>query len=238
MKRVFALLGALALCAVSASAADFSGRWATKTSGEMRLLQNGDRVDGSYDLNGGRISGAVSGGQLSAIWAQSLSGRRCARQELGSWYWGRLTVNLSADGKSWSGRWSYCDEQELSGGIWEATRTGDVASHDGPPPNRSFAGRWATKTSGEMRLDQNGAVIEGSYALNSGRIRGEAKGNELSGVWAQSKSGQRCARAEMGSFYWGRFTWRLANDGKRWSGPWTYCDGGTSGTWEADYIGE
>ena len=237
---VFAAAFAFASSSTGASAADFSGRWATKTSGEMRLEQNGARVDGTYALNNGRIRGEVNGDRLTGLWVQSTSGRRCTSEQQGTYYWGRLTVSLSSDGRGWSGRWSYCDEADGSGGEWAADRVGDVAYHDGLLPNRWFEGRWSTKTSGEMRLKQNGAHISGTYALNNGRIEGEVDGKRLTGLWAQSNSGRRCNTQQLGSFYWGRFSFQLNGDGEGWSGPWSYCDeaNGSGGTWEATRIGE
>jgi hypothetical protein len=239
----FVMFGAaIAFTSTAASAADFSGRWATKTSGEMRLEQSGDRVNGTYALNGGQIRGEVSGDRLSGTWAQSTSGRRCSRQELGTNYWGRLSVRLSGDARSWSGRWSYCDEAEGSGGEWNGERIGGVMGgyHDGPAATTTFEGRWATKTSGEMRLAQNGDHVDGSYALSGGQIRGDSNGNRLSGIWAQSTSGRRCGRQELGTDYWGRFSFQLSTDGERWSGRWSYCDEaeGSGGEWNGSRIGE
>jgi hypothetical protein len=226
---MFATAFALTSTSTSALAADFSGRWATKTSGEMRLDQSGNHVTGTYALNGGQIRGEVSGDRLSGIWAQSNSGRRCASTQQGTNYWGRLSVRLSGDAGRWSGRWSYCDEAEGSGGEWNGDRIGP-----------SFSGRWATKTSGEMRLVQSGDHVDGSYALNGGQIRGALKGDQLSGLWAQSTSGRRCNRQQLGTAYWGSFSYKLSGDGKRWSGPWAYCDepAGSGGVWEAERIGE
>jgi hypothetical protein len=237
----FALVAAMfAVASIAASAADFSGRWATKTSGEMRLEQSGNRVNGTYTLNGGQVRGEVSGDRLTGTWAQSTSGRRCSRQELGTNYWGRLSVSLSGDARSWSGRWSYCDEAEGSGGEWSGERIGDVAYHDGPAATTTFEGRWATKTSGEMRLAQSGDRVDGSYALNGGQIRGDANGNRLTGIWTQSISGRRCGSEELGSAYWGRFSFQLSTDGERWSGRWSYCDEleGSGGGWNGSRIGE
>ena len=238
---IFGVLAAFAGMSAPASAADFSGRWATVEFGEMNVEQVRDRVDGTYAWNGGRVSGEVSGDWLSGIWAQSTSGRRCNREELGTFYWGRFKFQMSGDQTQWTGGWSYCDEPEASGGGWSGKRIGGVPSgsyNDGPTLDASFAGRWATAEFGEARLEDNNGLVSGSYAWKNGRISGSMNGNRLSGIWAQTTSGRRCNSQQTGSFYWGRFSWQLSSDATRWTGHWSYCDEpeGSGGGWNGTRI--
>lgn len=84
----------------------WAGGWSSDF-GRMSLQQSGSRVSGSYDFKGGRLEGILQGGTLSGTW----------KQTNGS---GRFEFRLSADGRSFSGRWGY--GQTLSGGSWNGRR--------------------------------------------------------------------------------------------------------------------
>ena len=252
---MFAAVFAFASPPATASTADFSGRWATVEFGELSVEQVRDRVDGSYTWNDGRVSGEVSGNWMSGTWAQSSSGRRCNREELGTFYWGRFKVQLSGDEERWSGGWSYCDDPEATGGGWSGKRVagshqggghhGDGDHHgggyaDGPAASTTFEGRWATAEFGEARFEESNGRVRGTYAWNDGQVSGDVDGNRLNGIWAQSSSGRRCNSQQLGSAYWGRFGLQLSTDGERWSGGWSYCDEpeATGGGWNGKRIGE
>ena len=243
----FVMFGAaIALVGTSAARADadFSGRWATVENGETSLDQNGDRVSGTYAFKDGRVSAEVSGNWMSGIWAQSSSGRRCNREELGTFYWGRFKVQMGGDEQRWSGGWSYCDEPEATGGGWSGQRIGGGEGHggyhDGPAAPTTFEGRWATAEFGEARFEDRDGRITGSYAWSGGQVSGNADGNRLTGIWAQTTSGRRCNSQQLGSNYWGRLSLQLSTDGERWSGGWSYCDepDGSGGGWNGKRLGE
>ena len=252
---MFAAVFAFAGTSAPASAADFSGRWATVENGETSLDQNGDRVSGTYAFKDGRVSAEVRGNWMSGIWAQSSSGRRCNREELGTFYWGRFKVQLSGDEERWSGGWSYCEEPEATGGGWNGKRIGGASGGghhgggnlhdgggyaDGPAASTTFEGRWATAEFGEARFEDRNGRGSGSYAWNNGQVSGNVNGNRLTGIWAQSSSGRRCNSQQLGSNYWGRLSLQLSTDGERWSGGWSYCDeaDGSGGGWNGKRIGE
>ncbi len=88
----------------------------------MTLSQTGTRVSGSYSQDGGRIDGQVSGGRLTGYWAENGSDQRCPTQRLGTYYWGRIDWVLSADGRRFTGKWSYCSAEP--GGSWTGARSG------------------------------------------------------------------------------------------------------------------
>jgi hypothetical protein len=180
---------------------------------------------------------------MSGIWAQSSSGRRCNREELGSFYWGRFKFQMSGDQTRWSGGWSYCDEPEATGGGWNGKRIGSVPGGDfadGPAAPTTFEGHWATAEFGEARFEERDGRVSGSYAWNGGQISGDANGNRLTGIWAQTTSGRRCNSQQLDSFYWGRMSLQLSTDGERWSGGWSYCDeaDGSGGGWNGKRIRE
>jgi len=95
-----------------------------------------------------------------------------------------------------------------------------------------FSGRWDTNM-GEMRMQQAGDHIVGSYELKGGRVEGHVDGNTLRGIWTQYSADHRCLEPRMGSDYWGRFQLHLNRDGDAFYGHWSYCDNerGTGGNW-------
>ena len=88
------------LCLPAASAqADWSGIWDT-TYGQMELKQSNGAVVGTYEHDGGRIRGQVLGERMIGTWSEDLS----HAPPDGA---GDVELNISADGKSFSGRWRY-----------------------------------------------------------------------------------------------------------------------------------
>ena len=87
----------------------WEGEWDTNW-GKMVLTQNGAAVTGTYTYDKGKISGTISGNVLAGTWSESPS---YAPPKDG----GNVEFTMSADGKSFSGKWRY--GQEGSWGNWE-----------------------------------------------------------------------------------------------------------------------
>jgi len=90
----------------------------------------------------------------------------------------------------------------------------------------TFAGVWNT-TFGEMRLQQDGARVIGTYTSGGGEIQGVVSGNTLTFRWYER---------ERGSGGPGVFT--LSDDGESFTGQWAY-DGSESestSTWTGTRI--
>lgn len=107
------------------------------------------------------------------------------------------------------------------------------------PADASFAGTWRTDY-GTVTLSGAGTL---TAAYDSGTLYLTRAGTRLSGYWVQENSGQQCAQAREGSYYWGRVTFTMQPDGRTLSGSWGYCDddqgGGTwGGTREAGGPGQ
>ncbi len=84
------------------------------------------------------------------------------------------------------------------------------------------AGAWETSM-GVMVLEQNGASVTGTYALDGGRIVGEIRGNVLDGIWIENRSDRMCdAPGPDGRRYWGRI--RFTFEAGWFAGSWGYCD--------------
>lgn len=122
--------------------ASFAGEWQT-TFGPMVLSQEGDRVRGTYELDGGRIDGAVTGDVLRFTYTEN----RAA---------GEGEFTLAPTGRSFEGKWRVRGTEEWR--TWTGTKL--VA-------NDTFEGVWQTSF-GPMRLVVTGAAAAGTYALGGG----------------------------------------------------------------------
>lgn len=97
--------------ATSVTGVNVTGSWSTDW-GSMTLSQSGSTVTGTYTHDAGRIEGTLSGTTVSGRWSESPS-------YAGPSDAGPITWTVSADGKSFSGTWSY---DGGGGGTWVGTR--------------------------------------------------------------------------------------------------------------------
>ena len=109
----------LVALACDSAVIDVAGDW-NSNWGTMHL--NGSvTVEGTYDYQGGRIYGTMTGAVLEGKWSQTSSGQECKHPELGSKYWGRLKFTFDEFGDSFTGDWSYC-EADVGGGDWTGSK--------------------------------------------------------------------------------------------------------------------
>ena len=87
----------------------WAGEWQTNW-GDMTLTQNGAKVSGTYTYDNGKISGTVSGNILTGTWSEAPS--YVPPDDAGE-----IEFVMSADGKSFTGKWRYGSEG--SWGNWE-----------------------------------------------------------------------------------------------------------------------
>jgi hypothetical protein len=87
----------------------FSGNWSCAGRGTLTINQQQSNVTGTFSWNGGgTVSGTTTGNRID-LNARENSGRTSL--------W---TMNLSADGRTISGTWSWSDG--TFGGNWECSR--------------------------------------------------------------------------------------------------------------------
>ena len=129
---------ALPLVSPAQTPTPWSGVWDT-TFGSMTLTQSGRSVKGSYDHDGGRLSGTVSGDVLSARWDETPT--RAGPRDAGS-----LQFTLAPDGRSFTGTWRYDGDEPSVSRSWNGTATGAL-----PPPVLGRALNVAV-VSGEVRI--------------------------------------------------------------------------------------
>lgn len=91
----------------------WTGNWNTYF-GNMTLKESGSTVVGTYEADGGRINGTVSGNKLVGTWSDAPTYSPPTQA-------GDIEFNLSADCNSFSGRWRYGSEGNWSTN-WSGTR--------------------------------------------------------------------------------------------------------------------
>ena len=162
------------------SSGAFGGGWST-SEGDMNLNQNGAHVTGTYGSDNGRIDGQVQGGRVTGYWGEDGSAQQCATQRLGTYFWGRFEWVLAADGKTFEGRWSYCDAEP--GSPWTGRRTGPAptAGHTdiAPPVTGSIGGGDRGATTGGWR--QSPTPAPDSHLGTAGQGGGASKPNDALG---------------------------------------------------------
>lgn len=143
---------------------DFGGRWVT-TYGPMTLTQKGDRVSGTYVMDGVpcKISGKVQGRRLAFRYEEPK-----VRGE--GWF------DLGADGKKFQGKWR--EEGAEAWMPWTGERPHKA-------PHQTFDGLWKSSF-GRMRLVQEEGKVEGIYAFGGGStLTGRVQGRKLTFTYAE-----------------------------------------------------
>lgn len=94
----------------------WSGEWNTNDNGyKLYLTQTGNRVSGTYPFDEGRIEGRIVGNKLIGTWSEAPTYK--PNRDAGD-----IEFTMSADGKSFSGRWRYGSNEEWRTNPWNGTR--------------------------------------------------------------------------------------------------------------------
>lgn len=116
------LLGTAAMAQTGEPRPPVTGTWTTDF-GTVRLIEDRQGgIRGSYDTDGGRLSGKIENGVIDGFWVESASDYTCDTLKMGSPYWGRIRFELNSAGTGWTGVWSYCDYEYVKGNIWNGKR--------------------------------------------------------------------------------------------------------------------
>lgn len=100
---------------------DIQGDWKT-SEGPMTLDQDGNKLQGTYAQDSGRIKAHREGGSWEGFWSEAKSDRRCDNDRLGSNYWGRITFLFSDQNRHFEALWSYCGDDPSGGKRWSGDR--------------------------------------------------------------------------------------------------------------------
>ena len=87
---------------------DLSGTWKTNAV-DLHLTQSGNAVSDTYDYEGGKLAGTITGNRLDYTWNQT-NGKK-----------GRGYFIISDDWNSMSGSYGYNDN-DTNGGEWKGTK--------------------------------------------------------------------------------------------------------------------
>jgi len=78
----------------------------------VELHQLGDKVNGSYPSDNGRIIGEMTYPQrFDGYWIENGSNEKCSTQKDGSYHWGRVTMIFDEDICEAQSAWSYCNKK-------------------------------------------------------------------------------------------------------------------------------
>jgi hypothetical protein len=171
--------------ALSRAQTGFAGQWET-TFGSMTLTQDGKKVTGFYLYDEGRstIEGQVEGRKLTFTYQEP-------KAEGEGWF------ELSADGKSFSGKWRERFQKEW--GEWKGTRV--AAAPVG------FGGVWKTSY-GSMRLVEKDGRIIGMYGAGGlSTVEGKVEGKQFTFRYREPT-------------VTGEAVFDLSADGKSFTGKW------------------
>lgn len=95
------------------SSCSWTGNWSTRF-GNMSLQQIGNMVKGTYDQDGGRIEGSISGNKLIGNWSEAPTFSPPGEA-------GQVVFMLSEDCMNFSGQWRYGSEGNWSSD-WSGAR--------------------------------------------------------------------------------------------------------------------
>jgi hypothetical protein len=176
--------------------------------GEMAVQISGNKVFGTYQYKGGKITGILQGSTLTGNWVQTN-----AR--------GKLIFIFSPDFSTFSGKWSY--NEAVPSKKWNGTR---ISARDDAPPaengNPEIEGKYKTDFS-DMTLNLNGNTVTGSYKYKNGKITGVLKDKRLTGTWVQTNAK-------------GRLEFIFSDDFSTFTGKWGYDTAVPSSKWNGNKV--
>lgn len=161
---------------------DWTGTWDTNWD-DMDLSQVGNEVTGTYDYQGGRITGTVSGDMLTGTWSEEPSYKPTKDA-------GDMELTMAADCNQFEGRWRYG-----SSGGWDGTWYG-VRKEVQPnqPPTASFRIIPPRPTTADIitaqstSTDPDGDTLTHSWSLDGWRAL--ASRNSAACQWAPLQAGE------------------------------------------------
>ena len=115
-----AACAAVVLISASAFAADPAirkkGEPATFTGSSfgqlVTKLADDDMVTGTFDNDGTlKVKGNMDNPTYVGFWTASTAPKECDEEKDGSSYWGKATFAMSDAGRTYTGKWGYCDAE-------------------------------------------------------------------------------------------------------------------------------
>jgi hypothetical protein len=125
----------------------WAGEWSSNW-GNMVIVQNGSSVTGTYTHDSGKINGTISGNVFTGTWSEAPSYSPSSDA-------GDMELTMSADGKSFTGKWRYGSD-----GNWGNWEGGKRITEVIPAPTASAAPTTVTATSTTAPVDTAGSSAE------------------------------------------------------------------------------
>jgi hypothetical protein len=142
LAAVVTLLAVVPASSARSLANTWSGMWESAEWGEMTLTQSGSRVTGTYVYQSGRIEGTVTGAVLKGRWTEVPT--RKGPSDAGA-----FEFTLTADGKSFKGRWNYAGSPTSWSTNWNGTcKAGACLQNTGTAGGGGGGGGGTTTTTG------------------------------------------------------------------------------------------
>lgn len=169
---------------VTVDLSSWTGEWDTNDNGyKMFLQQTGDRVTGTYPYDEGRIEGRVVGNKLVGRWSEAPTYK--PNRDAGD-----VEFTMSADGRSFTGKWRYGSEEPWrDGNPWNGKRANAPAVNNSPnstsvnlalnrPARQSSTSEWSRPNDAQGAVD---GVKNGSFGFHT---------NEEKNPWWQVDLGE------------------------------------------------
>ena len=97
----------------------------TTTEGELTFLESG-LLAARYHQDGGRLVGKFDGLVFTGVWVEDNAGRKCATQQDGSAFWGKVQFTFTEKFDTFKGAWGYCEEVPTHKWDGHRKRSGDT----------------------------------------------------------------------------------------------------------------
>ena len=122
--NIGALRGAVTAAILLASASAFAADPAIRKKGEpatftgssfgqlVTKIADDDIVTGTFDNDGKlKVKGNMNSPTYVGHWTASTAPKECDEEKDGSSYWGKVTFEMSEAGRTYTGKWGYCDAE-------------------------------------------------------------------------------------------------------------------------------
>jgi hypothetical protein len=78
----------------------------------VSVLGDDDTVTGTFDNDGKLVvKGNMDNPNYVGFWTASTAPRKCDAERDGLFYWGKVTFAMSDAGRTYTGKWGYCDDE-------------------------------------------------------------------------------------------------------------------------------
>lgn len=132
--------------------------------GVLTFKTSGGQIVGTYPHENGGIAGKLEGNELKGAWRQGDGG-------------GSIVITFSPDFSTFKARYNHTETPDKWATDWSGMRKPEIQPREYKTP-------W-----GVMKCDFEGSQVSCAYPWFNGKILGELKGREFTGLWLQANGG-------------------------------------------------